>query len=1402
MTMVQPIDDEDDAKSAPADSNDDDERVGEAVEAYLAVAEQGRPPDIEEFAGRYAELKDDVKAALEGLELVHGLLGLGSAAGSDVGRGLGLQRRIESGQRIAGYRVVRELGRGGMGTVYEAVHVGLDRPVALKVLGTHAAPDSSARRRFLNEARTAAGLHHTHIVPVFDVGQVGGLCYYAMQRIEGSGLDRVLRHLRRTRPHVTGGAEAAAGASSRDGAAVSLGSATSSRLSRLWVRVSSGWPWRQPRYIEVGQGAGHPQTDGSMRAGHGGAPSGVLAWNELGDSTASWGTGSRRASDPERNLGANGAGGASSPNSLPAMPRSEPRSRPDENEPPPFDPPRGMAYFRWIAAAGFQAADALAHAHHQGVIHRDVKPSNLLIDARGTIWVTDFGLARRLADPGLTHHDSLLGTPRYMSPEQARTGAIDGRTDVYSLGATLYELVTLRPPFDGRSASELIEQIGQKEPLPPRMLDSRIPRDLETIVLKALAKRPVDRYATAADLAADLARFLNREPVKARRISLVGRLWRVARRHPGITTVTATAAATILAIATFAYLRVVAERDKLIQAQHQNKEVMKNLELANRETREALLKQYRSEVTLLRSTNLPDRRARGLEVIQKAVAYHPDAQLRSEFRDQAVELLVLRSVENHRSDIATGRVQGVVLGPESNRLAALSEDGEQLDLWDLEHRRRLDSVPLRLGLSASPDLPPSQAGPDSNGPDSPAGERAESGHGANSTSSPGANTPRSGIGAAAAVFRRTGWGSQRLALAGHALAVVLPDGKGFRLIDALSGATLRTVIRPNSDVVGLVADPSGERLVTIESLIDESVLLAALEGAPLWELPGIHSGFHVNLWDLDHLDQPVARLSLSRLGSSPRSTYPLVAISPDGKVVAVAVLSGTKVRLFSGADGRPLRSDERPILQQWSDVETTTELGALAIGPNSLLATSGRSMGGGTVRLWDLDTGKSLANLTPSGQTVTWQMRFSPQGRLLALIGWGPTELWDPVALTLVAALRTPEQIGDLAFGANGRTIAAAGRTSTTSVWSVVDSAARTQLSGFDNESRPSSLAFNREGILAGGTSDGGIWFWQPGRCPDIDAIQHRERESRPAAVSFDAEGRLVAVDPHGLRIWSASITSNQISPPIEVPFPIAPRGPGLGWFGMRWSPVARTPDGKLMAVARSPAVFLWRSETPQRLIPVVVPGQPLAQSAVSPPGGTRRTAVAGPDPPSVRFRTIQIAPNGQKLYLIDQSGQPHIWELETKAGAALAHARELNWRLPVPEGGYIAMALRPDGKILAMADRSGTILLVETLRQTVVGQIKPPGDQVASFFLALAFSPDGHDLAVGSQQEGTISIWSLDQPSRPRLRLNLPGHRGLFTLAFDPQGRRLASQGSDPLVEVWDLELIQRELSQWGLAD
>ncbi len=563
--MVQRIDDSRQDGAGPSEADDEDERLGEAIEEYLALAEKDQAPDLEEFIARYEDIKDDLRAAMDGLELVHGLVGRGVTPSSGSARGSGTDRWLESGHRIAGYRIVRELGRGGMGTVYEAVHVGLDRPVALKVLGTHAAPDSSARRRFVNEARTAAGLHHTHIVPVFDVGKVGGLCYYAMQRIEGSGLDRVIRLLRRTRATGVSGSglfPAGAPSSLHDGHAGLGSSSFSSKFGRLWLRMASGWMGRQPDPVPgLHRGPGHngarPGAPSSAAARPGLEGLGLFPSSLNTDSTASWGS-RRLHPESESKVGLLGdVTGSIPPSGLAARPESIGR----DDETPPFEPPRGSAFFRWVATIGLEAADALAHAHHQGVIHRDVKPSNLLIDAKGNLWVTDFGLARRLADPGLTHHDSLLGTPRYMSPEQARTGSIDGRTDVYSLGATLYELLTLQPPFDGQSAAELIDQIGRDEPVPPRKLQPRTPRDLETVVLKALAKRPADRYQTAAELAEDLARFLGREPVKARRISPIGRLWRVARRHPGISIVTTTAAATILAIATYAYVRVVASRN-------------------------------------------------------------------------------------------------------------------------------------------------------------------------------------------------------------------------------------------------------------------------------------------------------------------------------------------------------------------------------------------------------------------------------------------------------------------------------------------------------------------------------------------------------------------------------------------------------------------------------------------------------------------------------------------------------------------------------------------------------------------------------------------------------------------------------------------------------------------------
>src|SRR5262249_47039468 len=188
-------------------------------------------------------------------------------------------------------------------------------------------------------------------------------------------------------------------------------------------------------------------------------------------------------------------------------------------------------YFRSVARLGVQVAEALEHAHRQGVLHRDIKPSNLLLDTASTVWVTDFGLAKGEDSEELTQPGDVVGTLRYLAPERL-DGRSEPRSDVYSLGLTLYELLTLRPALDDSHRARLIERIREESPPPPSKLDRRIPRDLETIVLKAIAKEPDDRYATAEALAEDLRRFLADRPILARRVPFPELLWRWCRRNP------------------------------------------------------------------------------------------------------------------------------------------------------------------------------------------------------------------------------------------------------------------------------------------------------------------------------------------------------------------------------------------------------------------------------------------------------------------------------------------------------------------------------------------------------------------------------------------------------------------------------------------------------------------------------------------------------------------------------------------------------------------------------------------------------------------------------------------------------------------------------------------------------
>jgi WD40 repeat protein len=315
-----------------------------------------------------------------------------------------------------------------------------------------------------------------------------------------------------------------------------------------------------------------------------------------------------------------------------------------------------------------------------------------------------------------------------------------------------------------------------------------------------------------------------------------------------------------------------------------------------------------------------------------------------------------------------------------------------------------------------------------------------------------------------------------------------------------------------------------------------------------------------------------------------------------------------------------------------------------------------------------------------------------------------------------------------------------------------------------------------------------------------MGSLGGRNREQRPTSLAFDDRGRLVAHDPLGLRIWSAEGIAQQ-APPISVhPMPIVP----VTWRNTTL--LARAREGRLMAVVRTPdgrrpsAVFLWYSETPDQVQPVVAPPGAPGTAALPAKTDPRGSTMTGADADGLRFREVQIAPGGDRLYLLDDNNTLHVWALDSTSDGY--QTRELPVTAGLPEG-LTSLALRPDGAILALGDRTGTVSFVDTRRRTVVSRIRPVGAEADGFVTALAFSPDGRDLAVGTQQ-GPILVWPASSPVPTEPRLSLPGHRGMISsLVFDPQGRRLASAGrTDPLVEVWDLELIQRELTRLGLAN
>lgn len=415
---------------------------------YMEQLRQGQRPSIEAYAAQHPGLAAEIRDLFPTIAATERLKAR-QARSTDGRTTLGAARL----ERLGDFRLVREIGRGGMGVVFAAEQESLGRRVAVKVLPRQALLDEKQLKRFEREARIAANLHHTNIVEVFGVGEEEGFHYYVMQYIDGVGLDAV----------------------------ISL----------------------------VARSAIHQETPG---------PAAGTPVNAIAEATV------------QQLVGKGGA----------------------------VKGELGQTYWQNVARIGLQAAEALNHAHAQGVLHRDIKPANLLLDTQGTLWLADFGLAKAAQSDELSLSKDIVGTLRYMAPEQFQ-GRTDARSDLYSLGLSLYELLALRPAYDETDQSRLLQRIAQGPPPPaPRASHPEVPRDLETIILKAMSPDAAARYPSAAEMADDFRCFLEDRPIHARRASMAEQLGRWCRRNKslaGLTGATLSLLVTVAVVASVGYAR-------------------------------------------------------------------------------------------------------------------------------------------------------------------------------------------------------------------------------------------------------------------------------------------------------------------------------------------------------------------------------------------------------------------------------------------------------------------------------------------------------------------------------------------------------------------------------------------------------------------------------------------------------------------------------------------------------------------------------------------------------------------------------------------------------------------------------------------------------------------------------
>ncbi|MBN8602188.1 MAG: protein kinase [Planctomycetes bacterium] len=484
--------------------------IDRLVEEYAGLLRAGKEITIGEFVSEYPVHAAELRKILVAVDMVE-RAALQSVVANDSVSSAGFRQFEKNLPKSFGdFEIVRELGRGGMGIVYVAKQRSLKRLVALKVLPSSGPQAIKNRQRFRREAESAASLHHTNIVPVFGIGEQDGILFYAMQLIDGVPLNHVLDSLLGKEREENESLAEAVGESQHlapaQAAAQLFKSDARPVQDVLYQTISSpdDKTQRQQQTVEL---QGTPANNAALAAT-------VTLTQGMVPAKSS---GSLEFDVPVNNVVVDKNVEADS-----QVLHEEGRSI-----------ALNAIFFRNVAKIMASAANALQYAHQQGILHRDIKPGNLLLDRDATLWITDFGLARPTDITNVTQTGEIVGTLRYMAPEQFQ-GQADQRTDIYSLGLTLFELLELKPGVEFQHGKLKYCNSTGDHLQPSFSKRSAVPRDLQTICLKACAYDAGLRYQQARELEEDLRRFLEDRPILARRSTPIERFVRWSKRNPAL----------------------------------------------------------------------------------------------------------------------------------------------------------------------------------------------------------------------------------------------------------------------------------------------------------------------------------------------------------------------------------------------------------------------------------------------------------------------------------------------------------------------------------------------------------------------------------------------------------------------------------------------------------------------------------------------------------------------------------------------------------------------------------------------------------------------------------------------------------------------------------------------------